>query len=104
VTSPTSVKGRTLTEDEIKAILKALFDEGIKLRDHLGPRTVRAFLFRYQLARLILIKLHLPWNPSDLARGLATEFMVAAETKKPLPPSGLSPDVVNLARIIDQVS
>jgi hypothetical protein len=103
-TTPASVKGRTLTEDEIKAILKALFDEGIKLRDHLGPRTVRAFLFRYQLARLILVKLKLPWNPSDLARGLATEFMVAAETKKPLPPSGLSPDVVNLARVIDQVS
>ncbi|MBL8347766.1 MAG: caspase family protein [Rubrivivax sp.] len=102
--APTSVKGRTLTEDEIKAILEALFDEGIKLRDHLGPRTVRAFLFRYQLARLILIKLQLPWDPSDLARGLATEFMVATETKKPLPPSGLSPDVVNLARVIDQVS
>lgn len=102
--TPAAIKGKTLTEDEVKAILKALFAEGVRLRDHLGPRTVRAFLFRYQLARLILTKLGLPWTPSELAYGLATEFMVAAETKKPLPPSGNSSDVVNLARVIDQVS
>ena len=40
-----SVEDKVLADDEVKAILAALIDEGIKLRDHLGPRTVRAFCF-----------------------------------------------------------
>ncbi|MFM0557585.1 P-loop NTPase fold protein [Paraburkholderia sediminicola] len=98
------VSGKVLSNDEVTVILAALVDEDIKLRDNLGPRTVRAFLFRYQLARLILIKLEIPWNPEDLARDLAVKFMISTETKNPLPPSANSPDIVNLARVIEQVS
>lgn len=99
-----SVEEQVIAEDEVKAILAALVDEGIELYDHLGPRTVRAFLFRYQLARLILTKLHVAWTPVDLARDLAAKFMISAKTKSPLPPSLQSPDLVNLARVIEQVS
>ena len=53
---------------------------------------------------MILTKLNVPWTPVDLARDLAAKFMISAETKSPLPPSALSPDLVNLARVIEQVS
>jgi hypothetical protein len=36
-----------------------------------GPRSIRAFVFRYQLARLLLIKMNAKWTPSQLAAELA---------------------------------
>ena len=99
-----SVKDKVITEDEAKAILAALVNEDIKLRDYLGPRAVRAFLFRYQLARLILTKHKVSWTPGDLARDLAAKFIISAETANILPPSLHSSDLVNLSRAVEQVS
>jgi hypothetical protein len=36
-----------------------------------GPRSIRAFVFRYQLARLILLRLRIPWTPETLVEELA---------------------------------
>jgi hypothetical protein len=63
-----------LETGEIDAILAAVGKVG-KLRDNLGPRAVRAFLFRYQLARMLLEKLNIDWDAEELAEILVQRSM-----------------------------
>lgn len=60
--------GAALTEADRGAILMAL---GIQSGDELVPRSIRAFIFRYQLARLLVKELGIAWDPSLLAITLA---------------------------------
>ncbi|HVU37143.1 MAG TPA: P-loop NTPase fold protein [Opitutales bacterium] len=59
----------------------------------LGPRALRAFIFRYQLARLLLSQLNVPWTPEQL-----TKELVKASTG----PSALTNDPI--ARVVLQIS
>ena len=64
-------KNVTLEPRERLAILDALSNSHADLLQGLGPRSIRAYLFRYQLARLLLGKLgNKDWNPEDLAKAL----------------------------------
>jgi hypothetical protein len=66
-----------LEENEISAILSVLASGNIQLRENIGPRSIRAFLFRYQLARLLLAKLNVDWHPIELVEELVTRFLAA---------------------------
>lgn len=64
-------KNVTLERRERLAILNALSNSHVDLLQGLGPRSIRAYLFRYQLARLLLGKLgNKHWKPEDLAKAL----------------------------------
>lgn len=54
----------------------------MRLRGNLGPRSIRAFLFRYQLARLLLIKLEIQYQPEPPARELAEQVLTARAGKR----------------------
>lgn len=81
---PVSRDGIVLTSPEVKAIKAAIVKQQLDFRRDLGPRAVRAFLFRYQLARLLLAQLHIRWKPAELANRLAQEMAVPpSEKEKP---------------------
>jgi hypothetical protein len=88
-------------------VMSVLEDDNMRLRGNLGPRSIRAFLFRYQLARLLLNKLDIEWHPEPLARELAERVLTArgggTETA-PLPPSSSESGTEKLKRIVEQVS
>lgn len=59
----------TITPQEKQIILSAILESAAESGTELGPRSVRAIMFRYQLARLILEELgQHEWNPAWLAR------------------------------------
>ena len=95
------VSTEVLVKSEIAAVLAAL-DSANTLRSNLGPRAIRAFLFRYQLARLLLNALKIPWDSATLANSLASRaFDDAAAAAVPLPPTSIETD--KLQRVVDQV-
>jgi hypothetical protein len=62
-----------LTTPEKQAVLKAILDVVKDSPIEIGPRAVRSFMFRYQLARLILAALVEPnWSPAELATAIAS--------------------------------
>jgi hypothetical protein len=97
---------QVLEDIEADAVLAVLADDSIMLRDSLGPRSIRAFLFRYQFARLLLAKLGMHWDPITLARELAEQVLTdnsGRADKIPLPVSAEEADDEKLRRIIQQV-
>ncbi|RXH31120.1 hypothetical protein XH99_10985 [Bradyrhizobium nanningense] len=97
---------QVLEDDEADAVLQVLADEGIKLRDSLGPRSIRAFLFRYQFARLLLTRLGMDWSATDLARELASQVLTdqsGRADKIPLPINASASADERLRRIVEQV-
>ena len=68
-----------LTENEVELIGKALTNSTVQLREYLGPRAIRAFLFRYQLARIIFKQLEIHWPPEVLVR-LLVDGILAVKT------------------------
>ncbi|MBR1215774.1 P-loop NTPase fold protein [Bradyrhizobium sp. JYMT SZCCT0180] len=96
---------RVLEEDEVKAVSAVLTDDSIQLRDNIGPRSIRAFLFRYQLARLLLTKLDIEWHPSTLARELASQFLATSSNRNVATGDKLRmPDAEKVKRIVEEVS
>jgi hypothetical protein len=97
---------QVLEDDEADAVVTVLEDDAIKLRDSLGPRSIRAFLFRYQFARLLIAKLGIDWEPTALARELAAQVLTdqSGKTDKiPLPVNAGDTDDQKLKRIVEQV-
>ena len=92
---------RILEKNEIDAILAAL-DTSTGTRATLGPRAIRAFIFRYQLARLLLNTLAIRWEPIMLAKSLA-ERAFAAQPAAPAPISANLSDEQKMQRVVDQV-
>jgi hypothetical protein len=67
-----------ISPDEKEIILSALRDVYGDSHTELGPRALRAFMFRYQLARLILEELgDKDWKPHDLAQMIASKQFAA---------------------------
>lgn len=98
---PMAVSDRALEDGEIDAILMAL-EMQITTRPSLGPRAIRAFIFRYQLARLLLKALKTDWEPIVLARLLAQRAF-GTQTTALAPISVNLPDEEKLRRVVDQV-
>src|SRR5262249_48210675 len=90
---------RVLEGREVNAILEAL-DKQTATRA-LGPRAVRAFLFRYQLARLLLNTLGIDWKPGELAKSLAERAFGVVGGPATVS-VGIS-DEQKVQRIVDQV-
>jgi hypothetical protein len=76
--------------DDLRKALEALGNQSA-LRDTVGPRAIRALLFRYQLARLLLDALGIDYEGADLATELAEQCLrggaavaapIAAHTRK----------------------
>lgn len=92
-------KDIVFTDDDAKALLAALpVLQKSCTGFALGPRSVRAFAFRYQLTRLLLDQLKIKIIPAELARTLAENASFGKKVK---------PRVVansSLQRIIDQVA
>ena len=100
--APNIDKGKIFSKDEIRAISRSLGDAAGKRRN-LGPRGVRAFLFRYQLARMLLSNLGVSWSPQSLANELADRFFSenpSAQAETPLN----SVDFAPLQRVVNQVA
>lgn len=71
--------GATISEDEKLVILSALQSTYGDKHSELGPRAIRAFMFRYQLARLILEELDAQnWSPALLAKMIAARQFAGA--------------------------
>jgi hypothetical protein len=80
-------------EDVLKAAIPRLIEYS---KDRtLGPRSIRAFVFRYQLARMLLIKLKIPWSPQHLV----SELVVADQTE-----GNRGTDDSKLRKVVRQVS
>ena len=92
---------KVLEGPEIDAILAAL-DAQTKTRRSLGPRAIRAFMFRYQLARLLLYTLKISWEPETLARLLAQRSF-GGPAGAPAPVSADLSDEQKVQRVVDQV-
>jgi hypothetical protein len=91
-----------LEEDEVQAIVTAL-DDAAEMRRNMGPRAIRAFIFRYQLARLLLQRLSIPWDANALAKALverALRFEVGATVQ---PITRDASDEEKLIRVVEQV-
>jgi len=86
---------------ELEAII-AVFDETTELRTHLGPRTVRTFLFRYQLARMLLQAAGVSWSPRGIAEHLAKR-MLRPELKTVIEYVSTEEHGDPFAKIVDQV-
>jgi KAP-like P-loop domain-containing protein len=99
---PPPATGKVLERSEIDAILKAL-DTQTVTRTTLGPRAIRAFIFRYQLARLLLNTLRIEWAPDTLANSLAAKSFGAAAAPAVQPVSADLSDAEKLQRVVDQV-
>jgi hypothetical protein len=93
---------RVLEERETDAILTAL-DAQSGARTALGPRAIRAFIFRYQLARLLLTTLKIRWEPEVLATSLAQRSFGGTQETTPAPISADLTDEQKLQRVVDQV-
>jgi hypothetical protein len=97
---------QVLDDSEVDAIIDALVTENKVPPKYLGPRAVRAFLFRYQLARLLLERLGIRWSATMLARELAAQYgkpsSSAFEDVEPVTSRLTSRE--KLRRIVDQVS
>jgi hypothetical protein len=107
INEPVLPSPQVLAEVEVSAVISVLEDDSMRLRGNLGPRSIRAFLFRYQLARLLLNKLHIEWQPEALARELAERVLTArggSTETAPLPPSSSDSGTEKLQRIVEQVS
>lgn len=95
-----------LDDSEVDAIIDALVNQKEVAAKCIGPRAVRAFLFRYQLARLLLERLGIQWQATTLARELAAQYAAGANPT----PQNVNPvtahltDREKLRRIVDQVS
>jgi hypothetical protein len=69
---PSSDTEVELTEHEKNAILYTANELGNRVHGVTwGPRAVRALIFRYQLARMLLTKLNHKVDPAELARAVA---------------------------------
>jgi hypothetical protein len=100
----TLVKDLVFTENDVAALNAALPELVQACKDfYLGPRSVRAFAFRFQLARLLLRQLSVEPDPRELAMGLAMKASQGKKSggKKSGPPS-VNESIVD--RIIDQVA
>jgi hypothetical protein len=93
---------KVLEEAEVDAILAAL-DAQTGTRTTLGPRAIRAFIFRYQLARLLLNTLKIHWEPEILAKSLAERSFGSIQEMAPAPISADLTDEQKLQRVVDQV-
>jgi hypothetical protein len=97
---------QVLEDDEAEAVLSVFTGDEVQLRDSLGPRSIRAFLFRYQFARLLLTRLKLEWDSKDLARELAAQVLTdqtGRTDKIPLPIYANWSAAERLRRIVEQV-
>jgi hypothetical protein len=95
-----------LSSHEATAILSALTSDDVALRADIGPRSVRAFLFRYQLARLLLDKLQIPWLATELAEELARQFLCTRPENievQPTPPQPGTSSFDKMQRVVEQV-
>jgi hypothetical protein len=64
-----------ISSEEKQLMLWAVRDTYGDKHSELGPRTLRALLFRYQLARLLLEELdHRHWSPALLAKMITTKM------------------------------
>jgi hypothetical protein len=100
VPTPT-VSQKVLEKSEVDAILAAL-DTQTTTRTVLGPRAIRAFIFRYQLARLLLETLKIDWSADELSNALARKsFGSPSPTVQPV--SADLTDKEKLERVVDQV-
>ena len=97
-----TVTAKVLEVPEVDAILAAL-DAKTGIRDNLGPRAIRAFIFRYQLARLLLNTLKIDWEPEMLAKSLVDRSFDGARETAPAPISADLTDEQKLQRVVDQV-
>jgi KAP family P-loop domain len=93
---------KILEEVEIDSILSALDTENLT-RTALGPRAIRAFIFRYQLARLLLNTLKIEWDPETLANLLASKSFRTKAVPTVQPVSANLSDAEKLQRVVDQV-
>jgi hypothetical protein len=86
-------------EEEEERLLKASIPRLRKASNDqpLGPRSIRAFVFRYQLARLILNRLRVPWTPEQLIEDLVCSATGQDYSVK----SDISDEV---RRVVEQVS
>jgi hypothetical protein len=76
------VKEIVFTEADEQALLAALPQlQAACAGFNLGPRSVRAFAFRYQLARLLLDQLKIDWTPVELAKTLAERASYGGKLK-----------------------
>lgn len=90
---------RPLEENEMYELVKAMQVIFITMSgkgDSLGPRSIRSLFFRYQLARLILIKLGEIPDPKELARAVIYSYLEDQNES--------IPDDSVLKRVVDQVS
>jgi hypothetical protein len=87
----------TFSKQEEKALINAIPLLIQKYQSACGPRTVRAFVFRYQLARLLLNQLGTAWDPDELVQKLAN-----STTKDAAKSSSATGTDVN--KIVGQVS
>lgn len=85
----------TFTADEEQVLAAELQHLAIHRAGRLGPRTVRSFLFRYQLARLLLSSVGEKLEPAEVARCLASGHG---------PPTESEPGSELARRIVRQVS
>jgi len=93
------VKELVFTEGDEKVLIEALPELEKACQDfRLGPRSIRAFAFRYQLARLLLRQLGVEPDPKELAVGLAQNASYGKKTQSPSINKSL------LERIIEQVA
>jgi thioredoxin-like negative regulator of GroEL len=77
-----------LGDDEKRAIRDELQEMRGRSLGDLGPRAIRSFMFRYQLARLILDELNTPhWEPAVLVQLLAAKSLWGQEIPLPGEPS-----------------
>jgi DNA repair exonuclease SbcCD ATPase subunit len=94
---------RALSDDEVGILLKAL-DGSEHLRENLGPRAIRAFIFRYQLARLLLDQLQLVWDVRRVVNGLASRSLAVHTHTVARPVTTELSNGEKVERIIEQVS
>jgi hypothetical protein len=88
---------RPIETEEMKALLSAMNSiTNSQDRDTIGPRSIRCLLFRYQLARRILIKLNQMPDASDLAQAVMDSFLQEQDRD--------SKEVSIVERVVEQVS
>jgi KAP family P-loop domain len=94
---------QVLTDPEVDAIIKSL-NSNPEYQENLGPRTVRALLFRYQLARLLLTNLKINWQEQDLATLITAASFAKRDRSIVRPILNEMSNTQKLLRIVEQVS
>ncbi len=85
----------TLSEDEKQAITSLVDDVQFEAgRDSWGPRAARCFVFRYQLARMLLNALDRKFEPHELVSALA----VASDRERREPNRSVDPFLFQIAK------